>query len=136
MISGCDFFFGGISCSVTWAQTDFQTAALVSSKGPKSTRLRSPLAVSSSWQSKQLILEKALGEVLEVATDWLSRYIRNSSLGSGAEQDKDRHPEGEGQLGHAKISFRGPVPESNLAANCSDMLKRSHSTPEARRMDV
>jgi hypothetical protein len=44
MTSGCSSSFGGISRRATCAQTDFQTAALVSSTGPRSERLSSASA--------------------------------------------------------------------------------------------
>ena len=129
-MSGCDFFFGGISCSATWAIPISRPPRWSRPKAPIRRGSDPPLAVSSSWQSKQWFSRKPCRQVLEVATDGFAGCTyRFRSLRRGSEQDEDRHPEGEGQLGHAKISFRGPVPESNLAANCSDILNRSHSTP-------
>ena len=83
-----------------------------------------------------MTLQKDTGEILKIPTDGFSGRVDFRSLSRRTEHGKDRHPKGERQLVHARTSLSGPVPESNLAAIFSDMLKRSISTPDARRMDV
>ena len=83
-----------------------------------------------------MTFQKRTSEILEITLWLFAGNVGFLGLHCRERQDKDRHPEGESKPVHTRISFRGPVPESNLAAIASDILKRSHCTPEARSIDV
>ena len=83
-----------------------------------------------------IVLEECARVRLEIAFGRFAGRVNLCSLSRRAKYGHNYRAKGAGQCGHARTSLSGPVLGSNLAAIFSDMLYRSASTPEARRMEV